>query len=146
MKSRSLPIINAVGCLVLTALVASQWLKERKSDQVLTATQGELSAAKEFSASESQRATALERDIAVLKESIAATQKSAEEAALAAATNATAANVLETEVTAAREQVKAWEAALAERDAKLRSLDAELIVTRQRLDAAIAKLKSAVER
>ncbi len=146
MKSRSLPIINAVGCLVLTALVASQWLKERKSDQALTATQSELSAAKEFSASESQRATALERDIAVLKESIAATQKSAEEAALAAATNATAANVLETEVTAAREQVKAWEAALAERDAKLRSLDAELIVTRQRLDAAIAKLKSAVER
>lgn len=146
MKSRVLPILNAIGCLVLTALVASQWLKERKSDQVLIATQSELSAAKEFSASESQRATVLERDIAVLKESIAATQKSAEEAALAAATNATAANVLETEVTAAREQVKAWEAALAERDAKLRSLDAELIATRQRLDAAITKLKSTAER
>jgi chromosome segregation ATPase len=145
-KSRVLPILNAIGCLVLTALVASQWLKERKSDQVLIATQSELSAAKEFSASETQRATALERDIAVLKESIEATQKSAEQAARAAAEKTTAAIALETEVTAARGQVKTWETALAERDAKLRSLDAELIATRKRLDAAIAELKSAVER
>ena len=45
-----------------------------------------------------------------------------------------------------KQQVKTWEAALTERDAKLRSLDAELIATRKRLDAAIAELKSAVER
>lgn len=146
MKSRVLPILNAIGCLVLTALVASQWLKERKSDQALTATQSELTAAKEFSASETRRATALERDIAVLKESIEATQKSAEEAARAAAEKTTEASVLEAEITAAREQVKTWEAALAERDAKLRSLDAELLATRQRLGAAIAELKAAGSR
>jgi chromosome segregation ATPase len=142
-KSRVLPILNAIGCLVLTGLVASQWLRERESDQALIATQRELSAAKEFSTSETKRASALERDIAVLKESIEATQKSAEEAATAAAAKTTEASALSAEITAAREQIKTWEAALAERDTKLRSLDAELTATRQRLDAAIAKLKAA---
>jgi chromosome segregation ATPase len=142
-KFRILPILNAIGCLVLTGLVAGQWLRERESNQSLAATQGELIAAKEFSSSETKRATALERDIAVLKESIEATQKSAEEAARAAATKATEASTLEAEIAATREQIKTWEAAIAQRDTTLRNLDAELTATRKRLDAAIAQLKVA---
>lgn len=143
MKIRILPILNAIGCLVLSLVVASQWLKERKTDQNLLEVRNNLTAAMDFSAAETRRATALERDIAVLKESIEATQKSAEEAARAAAENATQATGLETELTAAREQVKSWEAALTERDAKLRSLNDDLTATRKRLDTAIASLKAA---
>lgn len=147
MKSRVLPVINAIGCLVLTSLVAAQWLRERESGQNLAATQGELIAAKEFSSSETKRATALERDIAVLKEAIEATQKSAEEAAeeaaQAAATKTTEASTLEAEITAAREQIKTWEAAIALRDSTLRDLNDKLTATRKQLDAAIAQLKAA---
>ena len=143
MKSRVLPVINAIGCLVLTSLVAGQWLRERESNQSLAATQGELIVAKEFSSSETKRATALERDIAVLKEAIEATQKSAEEAAQAAATKTTEASTLEAEITAAREQIKTWEAAIALRDSTLRDLNDKLTATRKQLDAAIAQLKAA---
>jgi len=52
----------------------------------------------------------------------------------------------ETEITAAREQLKTWETAIAARDEKLRALDAELTATRRRLDEAIAKLKEASTR
>lgn len=143
MKARVLPILNAIGCLVLTGVVTAQWFRERNSDQKLVEVRNHLAAAMDFSAGETKRAAALERDIAVLKESIEATQKSAEEAARAAAETATQASGFETEITAAREQVKTWEAAIAERDAKLKDLNSELVTTRRRLDEAIVKLKAA---
>ena len=57
------------------------------------------------------------------------------------------AEVLQTELATTREQaaakIKAWEDAIAARDAKLQSLNADLTATRARLDEAIAKLKAA---
>ena len=116
MNCRALPILNAIGCLVLTGVIVLQWQRERALDGSLAQLKSEL-------ASESKRAADLERDIAVLKESLEATQQSAAQAAA--------------------EQLTIWQTAVAGRDAKLRELDAALAATRQRLDAAIARLKEA---
>lgn len=136
MKSRVLPILNAIGCLILTALVVVLWNRERIADQALSNLKSELRTAHEQTATEAKRAADLERDIAALKESIASSQR-------AAAEQATQSSGLQNEVSAARDQLKTWQVALAERDAKLRALSAELAATRQRLDAAIAQLKAA---
>lgn len=143
MNSRVLPILNAIGCLVLTGVVVLQWQRERALYESLSNLKTELHAANDQAAAETKRAAGLERDIAVLKESIEATQKAAEASARLMEEKTAQAAGLETEVSAAREQVKTWEAAIAARDEKLRALDAQLAATRQRLDDAIAKLKEA---
>ena len=109
----------------------------------LTFIQSEFIRSEKLAASESERAAALERDIAVLKETVEMTQQAAARSAnsLTAATSLT--HELRNEIKAGHEQLNTWKSALTERDTKLRSLNAELISTRQRLDAAIAALKAA---
>ena len=123
MKSRALPILNAFGCLALSGVIVVQWQRERMLDETLAKLKYELRTANDQAAAEATRAANLERDIAVLKESIEATQQAAGESA--------------------REQGAIWQTSLAERDEKLRELDAELTTTRQRLDEAVARLKEA---
>ncbi|MBC7980797.1 MAG: hypothetical protein H7Y36_09570 [Armatimonadetes bacterium] len=143
MKFRVLPVLNFIGCLVLTAVVISQWLKERATNEELIGLKSELNAAREISAEETKRALNLERDIAVLKQSIKSTQAAAEESSRTLAETTTRASDLENEITASREQIKAWEAAIAARDEKLKALNLDLTAARKRLDAAVAKLKAA---
>ena len=50
---------------------------------------------------------------------------------------------LTAELAAAREQLAAWEQALAQRDERIQTLDAELVRARQRLEEAIARLREA---
>lgn len=138
-----LPILNAVGCLILAVVVVVQWNKELALDQKLTRLGTELTTAKEQAAAEAKRATGLERDIFVLKESIESSQQAIEEAARRFAEKETQSAGLEAEITTAREQVKTWQDAIAVRDAKLRELNDELSATRRRLDQVIAKLKEA---
>lgn len=125
--------MNAIGCLVLSGVVVMQWSKERSADQERLVIQSALTKARDQAAAEVKRSAGLERDIAVLKESIESTRKAAGEL-LAEKLNLS---------TAAAEQAKSWQAAITERDAKLRALDADLTATRQRLDEAIARLKVA---
>lgn len=143
MNARVLPILNAIGCLVLTGLVGIQWLKEHALNSDVDKLRGELAAARRHAADETSRRSALERDIAVLKEAITATQQAAESAAGELAGKQQLAEKLQTELAAATQQVAAWEAALIQRDERIRQLDSELATTRQRLDEAIAKLKAA---
>ena len=143
MKSRFLPILNAIGCLILTGLVVAQWNKEHALDQKAARLGTELASARQQAATAEKRSADLERDIVVLKESIEASQKANEEAARQLAEKDTHSAGLEVEITAARDQVKAWQDAIAARDAKLREMDADLIATRRRLDEAIAKLRDA---
>jgi chromosome segregation ATPase len=146
MNRRALPIINAIGCLALTGLVLAQWRKERLRDGVLARLGTELAAAKDQAAVEAKHRVSLERDITVLKESIEATQRAAESSALSLAEKELATTQLQSELSAARTQVTAWEAALKTRDDRIRSLDGNLATTRKRLDEAIAKLKAAAAR
>jgi chromosome segregation ATPase len=143
MNSRVLPVLNAIGCLFLTGLVAVQWRKERSLNSDIAQLGGQLSDARRHAADEAARRAALERDIAVLKEAIESTQKAAETAASDLAAKQELADRLQTELTAAAQQVAAWEAALKERDARITRLNSDLAATRQRLDEAVAKLKAA---
>jgi chromosome segregation ATPase len=143
MSSRVLPIINALGCLLLTVVVLVQWRKERAIDGDRLALKSELATWKQQAAEELQKRQALERDIVVLKESIASTQLAAESSAKTIAEKAALTDRLQTDLSAAREQVSSWETAIKERDERIRTLDAELAATRKRLDEAIAKLKAA---
>lgn len=143
MSSRALPIINALGCLLLTVVVLVQWRKERAIDGDRLALKSELATWKQQAAEELQKRQALERDIVVLKESIASTQLAAESSAKTIAEKAELTDRLQTDLSAAREQVSSWETAIKERDERIRTLDEELVATRKRLDEAIAKLKAA---
>ena len=143
MNARVLPILNAIGCLVLTGLVAVQWLKERALNHDIDGLGNQLSEARRQAADEASRRSALERDIAVLKEAIESTQRAAETAAGDLAAKQQLADKLQADLTAATGQVAAWEAALKERDERIRQLDSDLAAARQRLDEAIAKLKAA---
>ena len=131
MKSQILPVLNAIGCLALTGVVVMLWNRERTADQERITLLSELTAARNQAADEARHSAALELDIATLKESIEATRKSAAQSLMDQQTMASA----------AEEQVKIWQAAITERDAKLRSLNAELTETRKRLDEAIARIK-----
>ena len=143
MIPRALTILNAVGCLVLTGLVVAQWMKERSMHEDLTAVNRQLATARDEVAKEALRRVALERDIAMLKEAIESTQKAAESTTRELSEKSTLASGLQTELTAAREQVTQWEAALKARDERIQSLTGDLSATRKRLDEAIAKLKAA---
>lgn len=142
MKSQVLPILNAIGCLALAAVVIVQWRREHTLHLTRTHLQAELATANEQVSSGKKHASDLERDIAVLKETLIATQQAAETATHTLAEQATQVTTLQTDLAAAREQVKTWQTTLADRDDKLRALSAELIATRQRLDEAITKLKA----
>lgn len=143
MKSRVLTLLNAVGCLALVGLVATQWRKERGYQLDISLLHSALTSSQNRLAEAATHSAALDHDIVALKESLAITQESNEATTrLVAGQNQQAQN-FQTELTAARQQVKNWQAAIAERDAKLRDLTAELTATRQRLNEAIAKLKAA---
>lgn len=149
--NRFLPILNLVGCLLITGIIFAQWLKERGLDTRIGELNKKLTVTREQHAAEKTRAAALENDVAQLKESLAATvqaRKDADDAmgklvaerdAQTAERNAQTAGL----ATANQEQVKVWETAIAERDAKIRELNTGLAATRERLNEAIEKLKEA---
>ncbi|MDP3850429.1 MAG: hypothetical protein Q8Q59_08005 [Luteolibacter sp.] len=143
MNSRVLPALNFIGCLALTGLVVIQWRKELASGGAIAGLKTELAAARSNAAEEAKRRVSLERDIAVLKESIEATQKAAETSAREFEEKEQLNSSLETELTAARGQVTAWEAALKQRDERILALNADLAKTRARLEEAITRLKGA---
>ena len=145
--SRFLPLLNLVGCLLISGLILAQWHKERGLDTRIKELNQQLVAAGEQHDAEMKRATALENDIAQLKESIESIVKTRTEtedamAKLVAESQARATTVATTNQSNL-EQAKIWEQAIADRDAKIRELNSSLTATRERLNEAIAKLKEA---
>lgn len=143
MSARVLTILNTIGCLALTGLIATQWLRERDMESEIAAIARERdNAHKEIRDLESRRHT-LEHDIATLKESLVSIQKAAETTSGELTEKSVLAQNLQTELDTARSQVTAWESALKERDTRIETLQTELVKTRSRLDEAVAKLKQA---
>lgn len=145
--SRFLPLLNLVGCLLISGLVLAQWHKERGLHTRIKELNQQLVAAGEQHDAAMKRATALENDIAQLKDAIESTAQARTEMAdamtkLVAESQAHAATVATTNQSNL-EQVKIWENAIADRDAKIRELNSSLTATRERLNEAIAKLKEA---
>jgi chromosome segregation ATPase len=131
-------------------VIVFQWQRELALGRVLKATTAELEQASLRAADEAARRQSLERDIDLLKESIAATQQAAEDNAKQLGEQTTAAAALGTELEAARRQLAeaadkltAWEAAVKSRDARIETLTRDLTATRKRLDEAVARLKKA---
>ncbi len=135
MNSRSLPMLNAIGCLVLAAVVFSQWAKETRADAEAGKLRVEIAMAKDFAASENKRALDLERDIAVLRESLEATYQM--DAAKIAKSG------LRESLADAHRQNESLKKSLADRDARIKQLEADLATTRRGLDEAVVRLRQA---
>jgi len=141
MKSRALILLNAVGCLLLVALVVTQWLHERALQQDLEGRRLELAGVREDLQDERNRAFSLEKDVTMLKESLEQAGRSLKEAeqekeALMAEVVGMRAKVLE-----ANGRLQVWEASVLERDQRIEALQQELLETRQRLDEAVRRLQ-----
>jgi chromosome segregation ATPase len=144
MTARFLPILNLVGCVLITVVILAQWRKEQDLGERVKFISSELAASRDQTAEAEKRATVLEGDVAQLKESIEATAAARELAENETARIATEHNEkMAAMATAAEEQVEAWQAAIAARDAKIKELNSSLTATRSRLNEAIAKLKEA---
>ncbi len=143
-SSRLLPILNLVGCVLVTVVILAQWRKEHTLGERIKSISQELVASQDATAAALKRSSALEADVGQLKESIEATAAShlaAEEEAMRVSTeNQQKVNEI---ITAAGEQTEIWKTAIAERDAKIKELNSSLSATRSRLNEAIAKLKEA---
>ena len=142
--SRFLPILNLVGCVLVTGVIFFQWRKEQDLGHRIKSISQELAASRDRTAEAEKRSAALEGDVAQLKESIEATAASHRLAEEEAARVTTEHNEkMAAMATAVEEQVETWQAAIAERDARIKELSSNLTATRSRLNEAIAKLKEA---
>lgn len=59
-------MLNAIGCLVLAAVIFTQWGKETRVDAVISKLRVEAAVSRDLVESESKRAANLKRDISVL--------------------------------------------------------------------------------
>ena len=82
----------------------------------------------------------------MLKQSLEATQKAAESATRELEQKEQLITQLQAAESAARTQLAAWEEAVKQRDERIRTLEADLMKTRARLDEAVARLKEASAR
>ena len=146
--SRFLPLLNLAGCLLITGIIVAQWLKERGLDARIGSLNQELVISRDQTAAAVKRADALEHDVIQLKESIESTVRARKEtedamSKLIAGRDAQAATAATANQTNVEQAKVVWEKAIADRDEKIRTLNAGLTATRERLDEAIARLKAA---
>ena len=150
MSARLLPILNAVGCLVLAGLILAQWHGGQTLEDQLRDARGRTSEAMNARLDAEKRVARLQSDIDGLKASIDAIRegserdrKAAEDAGKFAADKAGEVGILTIGLGKAQEQIKLWEDATKVRDEKLKEINESLVETRKRLDEAVAKLKQA---
>jgi chromosome segregation ATPase len=143
MNARTITWINAIGCLVLVALVVVQWRGEYVSGRELANLKTSLAEANTKAAAETARCVALERDLQVLKEAAEQSGKAVESGKSVAMTKDTRIVELEAALKQAGGDVDKWQAAIAQRDDRIRKLEDEVAEARRRLNEAVAKLKAA---
>lgn len=138
MITRFLPYLNTLGCIAITTIITIQWHGEHQQKQIIQDLNLTLAKSQETEDQAKQKVQALETDIAALKEALQATQQTAN---ANADQQSKIASALDAEMTKARDQINKWQQAILERDERIRTIQQDLIATRQRLDQAIAKLK-----
>ena len=143
MNGRGLTLVNAAGCLLLGLLLVLQWRKEWSLDENIQVLKASLVAARDLHAAERERAEMLEREQEQLKDSIESMQEAAETSGRQVAERDAQVAELAARIEILNEQIKTWQAAITQRDDRIRALNADLTASRQRLDQAIAKLKAA---
>jgi hypothetical protein len=143
MNARTITWINAIGCLVLVALVVVQWRGEYVSGRELANLRTSLAEANAKTAAETARCVALERDLQVLKEAAEQSGKAVESSKSVTMTKDARIVELEAALKQAGGDVDKWQAAIAQRDDRIRKLEDEVAEARRRLNEAVAKLKAA---
>ena len=156
-SNRLLPVINALGCLLLVGFIVIQWFGSQKlATQLHQARNREILETNARIEAE-KRADQIQSDIDGLKASVDSIQKAAEVAEDELASKNEEISKLATGLAQATEQIVMLEgavkerdeailkrnAAITERDLKLKDLNGQLVATRKRLDDAIAELKKA---
>lgn len=155
--ARTLPIVNAVGCVVLAGFILVQWFDGKSVAKDLHEARSQTIVEKNARLEVEERAKLLQSDVEGLKSSIESIQASAEaaekqlaEQSLQFDANVKALTDAQTKVKEWEEAVKARDEAIALRDTKLKEatdrlteLNASLVSTRRRLDEAVAQLKKA---
>lgn len=155
--NRSLPIVNAVGCVVLVGFILIQWFGGQKLDHELHETKSREILEKNARFEAEKQVKTLQSDIQGLKDSVDSIRQAAETAEkelvakndeiakFAAAVEEAKVKIAEWEqaVKDRDEAIQKRDAALAERDSKLKELNGQLVATRKRLDEAVAELKKA---
>ena|GEM_PF-1122013 len=142
--SRILPIINVAGCVIVTGLIVTQWVKERHTHEEIKGLRKELASSQEKAEGEQKRADNLQRDVDNLKATIEDMMKSKLEFEAQLAKAAEEHNTETQAVNASnQEQIQLWQKAITDRDEIITKLNSNLSATRARLDAAVAELKKA---
>ncbi|KAB2640017.1 MAG: hypothetical protein DVB25_04655 [Verrucomicrobia bacterium] len=142
MNGRSLMLVNAAGCVILGLLLVLQWRKERTLVGRIDDLQASWVAAQDASAATRERAETLEREQAMLKESIASLQHALAASGQLLAQRDAQVAVQNQQLATCEAQLKTWQAAVALRDERLRALTTDLANARHRLDEAIARLNN----
>jgi chromosome segregation ATPase len=148
--ARVLPVLNAIGCLVLAGFIFIQWRGGQALSEELHESRSREILEKNARLEAEKLSRQLQADIDGLKASIDSIQQAAAVAEKDLAAKTEEAKGLAGLVTEAQEQIKTWEAAVKARDeaivlrdAKLKELNEALVATRARLDEAVAELKKA---
>jgi len=142
--SRILPIINVIGCFLVTGVVIGQWIKERRVSGEIKNLRAEMTSTQENYEKEHKRAEALQGDVNQLKDSVEAMAKAKVEFEASLAKDTEEHNArMQTENAHAQEQIQIWQKAIADRDEVIAKLNSNLSATRARLDEAVSKLKKA---
>ena len=142
--SRILPIINVIGCFLVTGVVIGQWIKERRVNGEIRNLRMEITSTQENYEKEHKRAETLQGDVNQLKDSIEAMAKAKVEFEASLAKDAEEHNArMQAENATVQEQTQIWKKAIADRDEVIAKLNSNLSATRARLDEAVSKLKKA---
>ena len=146
MNGRGLALVNAAGCLGLGLLLVMEWRKELALVERIHDLKASVVTAGDHLAAQRERTEMLEHDQTLLKESIESMQKAAEATGKVLVERDGQVAALEAQNAALEAQLKVWQAAIAERDERIRALNSDLTNARRHLDEAIAKLTAAAER
>ncbi len=143
MNGRGLALVNAAGCLVLGLLLILQWRKELSLVERMQVLKADVMAARDQHAAARERAQMLDGEQQLLKQSIMSLQQAAEATARHLAERDAQVAELTARSVTLDAQIKTWQAAISQRDERIRALGADLTAARRRLDEAVAKLKAA---
>lgn len=157
MNPKVLPIVNAIGCVVLVGFILIQWFGGETLREKLVDTQKREIIEKNARFEAEKRAKTLQSDIEGLKNSVDSIRKQAEDAEKLVELKDQDIVKFTAALEEAKTKIGTWEqavkdrddalvkrdAAIAERDSKLKEINGQLVATRKRLDEAVAELKKA---
>jgi len=142
MSTRVLMILNAIGCLLLTAVVVGQWAREHALKMQIKGLQYDIGSLQIRVDEEIQKREGVERDVVMLKDSLDQARKAIEVKDAQFAEREVVVGKLKQEIELTQKQLEVWNKAVEDRDRRIQLLNANLLEASKRLDEAIGQLKA----